>query len=295
MSDMLESSLPLLYRGKGKDLRVIPGRPELLLQVCRDTLSTHNVVHLTEIPGKGALIAAQTLFFHLQVFDGIPNHIEEFGRDIYSVLPSGPYPDDLHHRALVVRRARKPDVEFVIRAFLTGSLKDALKADGVDPYGLRLNPDLPPMFRFPEPVFTPTEKSATDAPLLARDVRRRYPQETEIAFKAFEQAQKHLYHRGIMLIDAKFELSDGLLIDDWLNGDCARLAKRSEMKEGQDPPFLDKERFRQIALRKWGSEARVPLAFTESEIEEGLARYHEGFALVAGMDLKEFQERYLDI
>lgn len=288
------ATLPLLYRGKGKDMYEIPGHPELLLQVCRDSLSTHNVVHLTDIPSKGALVAAQTLFMHLRVFDRIPCHIEEFGRDIYRVL-DGAYPKDLHHRAFVVRCAAKPDVEFIIRAFLAGSLAKALKDEERDPYGLGINHALPHMFRFPEPVFTPTEKSATDAPLLASDVRRRYPDETRLAFTAFRQAQDYLYHRGILLIDAKFELSDGMLIDDWLNGDCARLARRSQMREGEEPPFLDKEVFRQIAVRKWDGGTKVPLDFTEDEVEEGLKGYHEGFELVTGMTLPEFQAAYLDV
>lgn len=295
MSTQLIQGLPHLYRGKGKDLYDIPGRPDSILQVCRHTLSTHNIVHATEVPPKGSLIAAQTLFMHLSVLDGIPNHIQEFGRDIYGVLPEGDYEPDLHHRAFVVRRARTPDTEFIIRSYLTGSLARALKKDGTDPYGLCLSPNLPLMFRFPQPVFTPTEKSKLDLPLRASVVQDRSPLETSLALKAFRQAQQYLHRRGLALIDAKFELVDGLLIDDWLNGDCSRIARLSDIYEGEEPPFLDKEIFRQIAVRKWGSGAHVPLTFSESEIEEGLRGYHEAFELITGMSLREFQKIYLDV
>jgi len=229
------------------------------------------------------------------VLDGIPNHIEEFGRDIYRVLPEGDYEEDLHHRAFVVRRMRGPDTEFIYRAYLAGSLAKVLKEDGTDPYGHNLTSSLPCMYRFPEPIFTPTEKSKTDLPLRASAVSHRYPNETQMALSAFTQAQRYLYLRDIELIDAKFELVDGILVDAWLNGDCARLARRADIREGVEPPFLDKEIFRQIAIRRWAGGERVPLAFTDEEIEEGLHGYHRGFELVTGMNVLQFQQIHLDI
>ncbi|MES2931414.1 MAG: phosphoribosylaminoimidazolesuccinocarboxamide synthase [Patescibacteria group bacterium] len=295
MSVRLIEGLPHLYRGKGKDLYDIPGRPDSILQVCRNTLSTHNVVHATEVEGKGALITALTLFMHFSVLDGIPNHIEEFGRDIYLVLPEGDYEPDLHHRALVVKRARTPDTEFIFRSHLAGSLARALKEEGTDPYNLGLSRHLPLMFRFPQPLFTPTEKSKDDRPLPASVVCERYPIETSLALKAFRQAQQYLYRRGLALIDAKFELVDGMLIDDWLNGDCSRIARLSDIHEGEEPPFLDKEIFRQIAIRNWNGGKKVPLTFTDREIKQGLGGYHEAFSLITGMTLREFQKFYLDV
>jgi phosphoribosylaminoimidazole-succinocarboxamide synthase len=296
MSARLIKGLPFHSRGKGKDLYEIPGHPDLLLLVFRDSLSTHNVPHITEPARKGEIIAALTVFMHLMVLDGIPNHIEEFGRDIYNVLPRrGTYPANLHHRAFVVRRARKPEVEFIFRAFLMGSLARTLKEEGTDPYGLCLCRHLPLMYRFTEPMFTPTEKSETDAPLKAGDVCSRYPVETALALQAFLKGQAYLRTRGLELIDAKFEFSDGVLVDDWLNGDCARMARQSDVREGEEPPFLDKEVFRQIAIRAWDGGPHIPLVFTEEEVRQGMRGYYSGFELITDMTLQQFQETHLDV
>lgn len=293
MKDML-ARLPCIASGKGKDLRGIPGYPDLSLLVFRDSLSTNNVRHLTPVPRKGEIILAQTLFMYLSCLDGILTHIEHFGRDIYSVLPSGT-PHDLHRRALVVRRLPPPRVEFVLRRYNTGSLAKALRDTGTNPYGLALPADLPLMQRFAEPVFTPTEKSASDDPLLASDIERLLPEETALARRVFRRAEVYLQNRGLLLLDAKLELSDGVLIDDWLNGDCARIARAEDVRQGEEPPFLDKERFRQIALRKWGDGPKVPLAFTLEELEEGFAGYLEAFTAIAGQSLDEFQAAVLDV
>jgi phosphoribosylaminoimidazole-succinocarboxamide synthase len=63
-------SLRLMYSGKGKDMWELPGHPEHLLQVARNTLSTHNVVHLSEVPGKGELINSLSLYM-LNVFPSL--------------------------------------------------------------------------------------------------------------------------------------------------------------------------------------------------------------------------------
>lgn len=293
MSSMLES-LPLISRGKGKDLRGIPGKPDLALMLFRDSLSTHNVSHLTDIPGKGEMILAQTLFMALNCLNGLPTHIVEFGKQIYEVLPKGTYPEDLHRRALIVRLLPAPQVEFVFRRHLTGSLFKALQKDGKDPYGLGLGGDLKLMHRFPEFLLTPTEKSETDEPLMASDVEKNLPKDTEVARTAFSLAEAYLEQRGLVLVDAKFELSNGVIVDDWLNGDCSRIVRASDIRIGEEPPFLDKEVFRQIAVRKWGEGERVPLHFNQEEIAEGLKGYREGFEAIANISLDEFREAYLD-
>ncbi|HEY0948097.1 MAG TPA: phosphoribosylaminoimidazolesuccinocarboxamide synthase [Candidatus Paceibacterota bacterium] len=293
MSSMLDS-LPLISRGKGKDLRGIPGRPDLALMVFRDSLSTHNVTHLTEIPGKGEIILAQTLFMALNCLNGLPTHIVGFGRQIYEMLPGGPYPEDLHRRALIVRLLPQPQVEFVFRRHLAGSLLKALQKSGMDPYGIGLPGDLKLMHRFPEFLLTPTEKSESDDPLKASDVERNLPKDTEVARTAFSLAEAYLEQRELVLVDAKFELSDGIIADDWLNGDCARIVRARDIRVGEEPAFLDKEVFRQIAVRKWDGGKRLPLTFTEAEFSEGLAGYHEGFVAVTNLTLDDFREAYLE-
>lgn len=287
--------LLLLYSGKGKNMWEIPGQPTLLLQEFRNSLSTHNVVHASEIPGKGELIAAQTLFMGLEVLTDTPQHLVAHGMKIYEYVPREVCPVDLHHRAFVVHKCRKPDIEYIFRDFNTGSMYKDIQEQGTDPYGHGLSPTLPRMHRFDRALFTPTEKSATDSPLRADAVGASYGAEMRVAEQVFVKARAYLAMKGITLIDAKFEVVDGLLIDDWLNGDCARMAFSAEIEEGIEPPFLDKERFRTIAQQRWGTGPRTPLTFSDDEIKTGLEGYYSAFAAITGLSISKFQRQYMDI
>lgn len=302
MADAL-ATLPLLYSGKGKDMREIPipQHSGLLLQYFRNTLSTHNRVHLTEIPDKGEMITAQTLWIYLEVLlpAGTPTHIVAWGRDIYRYLPPGEYPPDLHRRAFIVQQSRKPEVEFVFRDYLTGSWYRALQETGRDPYGLGVSADLPLMHRFEHAQFTPTAKSENDEPLDARETIRAHRKVYETAAFAFVAVRERLSERGVVLVDAKEELDpdrqgEPMLIDDWFNGDCARMCLPEDIHEGRDPPFLDKERFRKLAERRWDGGPKVPLTFSEDEVREGMVGYHEALERISGMNLTRFRAELTD-
>jgi phosphoribosylaminoimidazole-succinocarboxamide synthase len=294
MGNALDQSLEQ-YRGKGKSLYRIPAYSELLLMVMSDRLSTHNVVHATEILGKGELIAAPTLFMLREVFGSdVPTHIVAAGREIYDYIDRDQDDPNLHYRAFVVRRTAPPTIEHILRSYNVGSLRKAIEKDGTDPYGHMLPPDLPLMHRFPEPLFTPTKKSKLDEPLNAALVFDRYPAETALARDLYLKVQAYLAKQGITLIDAKLELSEGVLIDDWFNGDCARMAFQGDVRRGVEPPFLDKERFRKMAEKKWGDDLRVPLSFSDKDIDYGLAGYHTALAAITGLSLSDFRTQYFD-
>jgi phosphoribosylaminoimidazole-succinocarboxamide synthase len=287
---------PLLqkYRGKGKTLYAIPDSPALLLMVMSNRLSTHNVVHETEIPGKGELIAAQTLFMLREVLGpDTPTHVVAAGKEIYDYVERE-HDDPFHYRSFVVRKTAPPTIEYILRSYNVGSLRKAILKDGTDPYGYMLPADLPLMHRFPEPLFTPTKKTKLDEPLNAALVFDRYPVETALARDLYLKVQAYLAKQGIELIDAKMELSEGLLIDDWFNGDCARMALQGDVRAGVEPPFLDKERFRQMAEKRWGDGPRTPLTFSEKEIDFGVAGYHTALEAITGLSLSQFRREYFD-
>ena len=231
---------------------------------------------------------------YLNALRGISTHIEAWGSKIYdqAYLPEGEYAPDLHYRSMVVRLFPSgPTTEFIYRSYLTGSLYKAYTA-GQDPYGLGLSPDLPLLWQFPAPVFTPTDKSETDDPRPGETVAAELPDETNVTRKAYIQAQNYLADLGISLIDSKQEAIGGILVDDFFNGDCSRMARTELVHVGKEPPFLDKEIFRGIAIRKWADGPRTPLVFTDHENRMGMAGYHEALELMTDMTLSEFRQNY---
>lgn len=286
----LSLPLPLYHSGKVRDTYLVPGHPELLAVVASDRISTHNVVHKTPIPGKGEILTAQTVFFATMVLK-VPTHLVASGEAVLSYL-GGDVPEGIERRTLIVKKRTPTLREFVWRYYNTGSLAKALAA-GTDPYGLNLRHDLPLMAEFPVPVLTPTLKSENDEPVRLADTVREFPQECILTERAVREAAAFLRKCGITLIDTKLEADRGMLVDEFFTGDSSRFAETSEIQEGCNPPFLDKEPIRQVAERRWGGGPKVPLAFSEEETETGIAGYHKAFEMIVGISLSRYQHTHL--
>jgi phosphoribosylaminoimidazole-succinocarboxamide synthase len=67
------NTLPLKHQGKVRDTFEIPGHPDLLLMVATDAVSTHNVAHVSLIPGKGQILTAMSVFWALGPLHRIPD------------------------------------------------------------------------------------------------------------------------------------------------------------------------------------------------------------------------------
>ena len=279
-----------VHSGKVRDIYEFP----YLFMLASDRISTHNVKHTSIIEGKGELLTALTVFWALKVFPEVPNHLVAWGQKVYDYIPPRQYDSRLKYQGLVVMKRKVIPREFVWRSFLTGSLWDYYKV-GMDPYGLNLPQGLPKMYFFEKPIFTPTEKSEMDEPRKAEEVGFEYLEASWLTGQVYEKMSEYLKRRNITLVDAKFECAEKEgLVDEWGTGDCCRMAWTRDIKVGEDPPWLDKEVFRQAAVGLWGGGPRVPLEFPPEVIERGLARYHEAFVGITGMTLKEFQEKYMD-
>ncbi|MFC1730841.1 phosphoribosylaminoimidazolesuccinocarboxamide synthase [candidate division KSB1 bacterium] len=301
-----QGEIPLLLkkpRGKARDTFEIPEHPEhgeLLLQVVTDRLSTHNKVHLSEIPGKGQILTVLTVFWTMQDWFPENHHIVAYGKEIYDYLPGdrNDYPEDLHLHALVVKKLEMIPVEFIFREYLTGSLWEAYKR-GEDPYGLNLPPGLQFMHHFDEPVFTPTDKSATDDPLNGSLVWQQYPLEVALAFSMFVEGQKHARSVGIELLDTKFEFGydkDGFLCvaDEFLTADSSRFTPRKDIRTGVEPSSLDKQIFRDYAEKTWCDGKKIPLAFPQSVVDKGIFGYRKMFCMLTEHPLEAFQKKYFN-
>ena len=136
-----------LASGKVRELYRIDD--DHLLFVASDRISAFDYILQTEIPDKGRILTAMSVFF----FDFIdaPNHL------------AGPpdderIPGEVLGRALVVRQLEMVPVECVARGYLTGSgIIDYRKTGQV--CGIELPPGLTEASKFAEPLFTPATKA----------------------------------------------------------------------------------------------------------------------------------------
>jgi phosphoribosylaminoimidazole-succinocarboxamide synthase len=294
--------LELAHQGKVRDTNLVPDYSDLRLMVATDAVSTHNVVHNSMVPNKGYTLTALSIFSAMHIIPpDIKNHIVAFGRKIYDFLPKDrTYPADLHLRAIVIKAVDVIKVELIWRKYMAGSLWKKYYSKGIpNPYGLSLPNNLQLMSSFSELIFTPTEKSETDDPLNSKSVENQYPEAVEISRRVYETGREYAEKRGIDIVDFKCEIGkDGggnlLLVDEWLNSDCCRFSETSSIAVGQEPPWLDKEIFRQYAEKVWGNDPKTPIDFPQDVLNKGSEAYEKVFNLLSSYDLKSFQNEFLN-
>lgn len=292
------NNLHLIHQGKVRDTYEtnVPG---MALMVATDAISTHNVVHLSTVPRKGQILTALSVFWANEVLGDISTHIIAHGKRIYDYLPHDrQYPDDLHLRSIVVELLEMAPYEFIFRARMAGSLWNKYYSKGLEnPYGLDLPEGLMLMSPFREPIFTPTEKSATDDPVNSVAVEAMYPGHVDLAREVYKRGRTFALSCGVDIIDFKAEVGvDGVgkvqLGDEWLNGDCCRFVRAGDIEIGHEPPWADKEIFRQNAVEQWGGPKGPSLIFPESVIQEGIRAYLEIFRMLTNYSLEHYQETF---
>lgn len=246
--------LKLLSRGKVRDTYLLPSE-EVILQVATNGISIFDFVLNALIPMKGIILTAMSVFwFKLLESFGIKTHLVAYGSGIDEYLPENLRDNsDLQSRALVVKKLKMANVEFIIRNCLTGSGKRAYDKTS-EVCGHKLPPGLNDGDELPCLLDTPTTKAEEghDEHLSAEDVRKKYPNQTYFALKAFQVAKKVAEDKGIILADTKFEFAeDGTLSDEVLTPDSSRFWSFKEWlatrEKGIAPPSYDKQR-----VREWG-------------------------------------------
>lgn len=278
--------LPLIHRGKVRDVFALPG--ERLLMVASDRLSAFDVVLPDPIPGKGELLCQMSNFWFARTEHLIANHLT--GDSVASVLPAGVDVALYARRSVVVKRLRPLPVEAIARGYLIGSGWKDYRASG-RLCGIELPAGLRQAERLAEPIFTPSSKASIgdhdenigfDAMValiggaLAEQVRA-----TTLAI--YRYAAAYAEQRGILIADTKLEFgldADGTLtvMDEMLTPDSSRFWPAEEYRVGISPPSYDKQFVRDyLETLDWDKTAPGP--HLPAEVIEGTRlRYVQAFA-----------------
>lgn len=290
-----ETDLPLqrLTRGKVRDIYVLP--EDRLLLVATDRLSAFDHVLSTAIPDKGRVLTRLSAFWFARTAHLVPNHF--LSLDPAPFLPSAEWGAELRGRAMVVRRARRIDVECVVRGYLAGSAWEEYKTGGTVA-GVPVPAGLQPGAELPTPLFTPAIKAAsghdqnitfahlqaTVGPALADELR-------DASLRLYRFAHAHAAGCGLILADTKFEFGlqgDGtlLLIDEALTPDSSRYWDVHAYRAGRLEPF-DKQVVRDyLTGARWNREPPAP-GLPPDVVAATAGRYREVFRRLAGRPLDE--------
>src|SRR6478752_2832410 len=231
-----------LASGKVRELYRVDD--EHLLFVASDRISAFDYILDSEIPDKGRILTAMSVFF----FDLVdaPNHLAGPADD-----PR--IPNEVLGRALVVRKLDMIPVECVARGYLTGSgLLDYQKTGEVS--GIALPPGLTEASKFDFPLFTPATKAelgAHDENISFADVIElvgavRANQLRDRTLATYIQAADHALTRGIIIADTKFEFGvdahgNMVLADEVFTPDSSRYWLADTYQPGVVQPSFDKQ------------------------------------------------------
>jgi phosphoribosylaminoimidazole-succinocarboxamide synthase len=273
------------YEGKVRDCYVKGGRRVL---VATDRVSAFDVV-LGTIPLKGQVLNQAAAFWFEKTREVAPNHLLEVPDPCVSVVTD----------------CRPLPVEFVYRAYLTGSTstsiwvryaaRDRLYCGHRLPDGLRKHEKLP------RPLLTPTTKAPkgehdelmSKDEILARGLVSAglYERAEALVAALFAAGSEWAAGRGLILVDTKYELGldaqgELVVIDEIHTPDSSRYWYRDGYEQalarGDDPHALDKEYVRRWLVEQgWRGEGAPP-PLPDAVRCEAARRYIEAYELLSG-------------
>ncbi len=277
------------FRGKVRDIYDLGDK---LLIVATDRVSAFDHILKTPIPERGKILTRISVFWFGKTQHIINNHlitanIREFPK------PFNQYPEILEDRSMLVRKAKRVDVECVVRGYLAGSAWKEYSEKG-EICGIKLPEGLSESDKLPEPIFTP----ATKAPKGTHDINISYEelvnligkdladQLRNISIKLYNFAHDFLLKRGVIIADTKFEFGilDGelILIDEIFTPDSSRFWDLASYKPGLHQEPMDKQLIRDYLLSiGWHGEGEPPY-LPEDIVQKTIQKYKTIEKLVLG-------------
>jgi phosphoribosylaminoimidazole-succinocarboxamide synthase len=295
MTVLVRTDLPtanLFHRGKVRDTYDLGDR---LLMVATDRISAFDVVLPNGIPDKGRVLTQLSAFWFELTADVAPNHFLRLidsteAKDVPFAIPP-----ELVGRSMLIRKAKRLDVECVARGYLAGSgwveYRATGKVCGIPlPSGLRESDELP------EPIFTPSTKAET-----GHDINISFDQVVELVgekaaslirdrtLAVYGFARDYARWRGIIIADTKLEfgwLNDELIvIDELLTPDSSRFWPADGYQPGRSQPSFDKQPVRDWLESIGWNKQPPPPELTPEVVESTAERYREAFRRLTGREV----------
>lgn len=281
-------SLPLLYRGKVRDIYTVDA--EHVLIVATDRLSAFDVILPNPIPGKGKVLTEISNFWFRRTEALVQNHTTNI--TLEDVLKDQLDLQEAKGRSIVVREYKPLPIEAVVRGYIIGSgWKEYQQTRSV--CGITLPEGLKLADKLPEPIFTPSTKAQRGehdqnisfeqvAKLIGKSLAE---QVRDKSIQLYTFAAHYARERGIIIADTKFEFGTDragnlVLIDEALTPDSSRFWPANTYRPGVSPPSFDKQYVRDyLETLKWNKTPPGP-QLPPNVIQKTAAKYQEALRLL---------------
>ena len=284
------NSLPLLHRGKVRDLYKVDEKHLLIVQT--DRLSAFDVILPDPIPGKGEVLTRVSNFWFDKLRHVIPNHLTGIAPE--SVVKGEQEQVQVKGRAFVTMKLKPLPIEAIVRGYLAGSgWKDYQKTGAV--CGIKLPDGLREAQKLPQPLFTPSTKAAVGD----HDENITFAQTVELLGEAranevrdatlalYTEAANYAASKGIIIADTKFEFGVDeagklYLIDEALTPDSSRFWPADQYHVGSNPPSFDKQFVRDwLEASGWNKQAPAP-HIPQEVLQKTAGKYREAAQRLTG-------------
>ena len=289
--------IKLMHCGKVRNTFVHVDNPDQLIIVATDRISTHDVVHLNEIPWKWEAITAVSDFWFATFAEDIdtkhiPTQRALTDKWVQEPLPTIMQGKWLEKRTNIAKRLRALPVEAIVRWYLYGSaLKDYDSASWKLWTGEYVGEWLKKCSQFNTPLFTPSTKWEKDINIdfdgmvnvlkdwliencdpISRDEAQRKAKEyaetiREYSLALYKTANKYAQVKWLTLGDTKFEFALDkhgkiVLIDEVCTPDSSRYWSTESIVPWNEPEQFDKQAVRDYVMwewkRSWETESKPP-------------------------------------
>jgi phosphoribosylaminoimidazole-succinocarboxamide synthase len=278
-------------RGKVRELYDVDD--ELLLFVASDRISAFDHILSTEIPDKGRVLTAMSVFWFERL---APNHLVAYD--------DPRIPAEVRGRALLVRKLKMVDVECVARGYLTGSGMSDYTATGAV-CGIELPAGLVEASELTPPIFTPASKAeigAHDENVSFDVIAAKHGEELasklrDRTIELYSEARAYALTRGLILADTKFEFGldahgELILADEVFTPDSSRYWPAEGYEPGRVQPSFDKQYVRDwltSAASGWDRKSDVPPPPLPGDVVEATRkRYVEAYERLTGRSFADW-------
>jgi phosphoribosylaminoimidazole-succinocarboxamide synthase len=288
---------PLFSKGKVRDVYDLGDK---LLIVATDRISAFDVVLPTGIPGKGKILTQMSLFWFDLVKEIIENHLIASEVDQYPETLKK-YRNILEGRSMLVKKAKRINVECVVRGYISGSLwkeyKEKRLYEGksktIKLFGIEFPTHLKESARLPYPLFTPTTKAEEghDENLFFEDVIKMMGEDLALTLRSksiqvYKKASDYAEKRGMIIADTKFEFGmidkQMILIDEIFSPDSSRFWDKKTYKPGRPQEAFDKQYVRDyLEMINWNKKPPAP-QLPEEVVLKTLEKYQQAYQKLIG-------------
>ena len=296
---LTETDLPTpRYRGKVRDTYDLGER---LLIVATDRISAFDVVMARGVPDKGAVLTQLSAFWFEKIDAVVPTHFIRLADGTEADELPFALPPGMVGRSMIVQKARRLDVECIVRGYLSGSGWAEYRRSG-SICGIRLPAGLQESQQLPEPIFTPSTKaeSGHDENITYEELERLVGRDAANVLRLrslaiYRFAWQHAVERGIIIADTKFEFGerDGelILIDEALTPDSSRFWPLDRYRAGGPQPSFDKQPLRDWLEATGWNKAPPPPDLPDDVVEATAERYREAHRRLTGTEVRPVGSR----